>query len=279
MLTINRCPLLGEALQIEKSFCNKSLIIILNFNKLPTVVIVNKEGAMKKIFILLLLTFVFNSLFAGSDSLYVTTTDNSAILWHINTDANCASSFIFDVTVKQDTIIVVEKDTSTRYATCDCKFDIKVTFENLFGDYIVMVYREYIFPTYIKYLVGTTSFSLHNPNLLPYFYIYGVQSGCGGFPGNAVAEKKENQKLYYIANHPNPFNSTTNFNFLLSKKEYILLRIFDILGREVTTIFSGEKNAGEHNLSWNATNSPSGIYFYRMSIGNQYYYGKMNLVK
>lgn len=68
-------------------------------------------------------------------------------------------------------------------------------------------------------------------------------------------------------NYPNPFNPTTTISFSLPSKLFVLLKIFDLIGREVTTIVSGELSAGTHTREWNAANMPSGIYFYRLQAG------------
>jgi flagellar hook assembly protein FlgD len=46
------------------------------------------------------------------------------------------------------------------------------------------------------------------------------------------------------------------------------LKIFDILGREITTLISKELSAGNHEWEWNAANMPSGVYYYRLQAGS-----------
>ena len=66
-------------------------------------------------------------------------------------------------------------------------------------------------------------------------------------------------------NYPNPFNPTTTIRFSLSRREHVTLKVFDVLGREVTILVDGELNPGEHSVVFNATGLPSGEYFYRLS--------------
>ena len=80
-------------------------------------------------------------------------------------------------------------------------------------------------------------------------------------------------------NYPNPFNPVTSIKYSLDKRSYITLRIFDQLGREVETLFSGNREAGEYELSWDASNYPSGVYFYRLTNGEQSAERKMVVVK
>lgn len=65
-------------------------------------------------------------------------------------------------------------------------------------------------------------------------------------------------------NFPNPFNPTTNISFSLSGRSYVSLKIFDLLGRQVSSLVSEELSAGNYSRQWNASNFASGIYFYRL---------------
>jgi hypothetical protein len=64
-------------------------------------------------------------------------------------------------------------------------------------------------------------------------------------------------------NYPNPFNPTTTIQFALPKSSYVILKVFDALAREVTTLVSHELSPGYFTIRWNA-NVPSGVYFYRL---------------
>jgi hypothetical protein len=68
-------------------------------------------------------------------------------------------------------------------------------------------------------------------------------------------------------NYPNPFNPTTEIDFFISKSTFTSLKIYDILGREVSTLLSKELAAGHHSQEWNATNYSSGVYFYTLRSG------------
>jgi L-ascorbate metabolism protein UlaG (beta-lactamase superfamily) len=67
-------------------------------------------------------------------------------------------------------------------------------------------------------------------------------------------------------NYPNPFNPSTRIAFQLAMASYVHLKVFDMIGREVTTLVSEELQAGRHSRQWDATNMPSGVYFYRLSV-------------
>ncbi|MBI3363596.1 MAG: T9SS type A sorting domain-containing protein [Ignavibacteriae bacterium] len=65
-------------------------------------------------------------------------------------------------------------------------------------------------------------------------------------------------------NYPNPFNPSTNFELRISKLEFVTLKVFDVLGREVATLINERRAPGIYNASWNAANMPSGIYLYKL---------------
>ncbi|MEO8514321.1 MAG: carboxypeptidase regulatory-like domain-containing protein [Ignavibacteria bacterium] len=66
-------------------------------------------------------------------------------------------------------------------------------------------------------------------------------------------------------NYPNPFNPQTKIRFELKSSSFAELKIFDILGREVKTLVNENLKAGEYEVSFNAVNMPSGVYFYRLN--------------
>jgi hypothetical protein len=69
-------------------------------------------------------------------------------------------------------------------------------------------------------------------------------------------------------NYPNPFNPTTTIRFSLKTKSFVSLKVYDILGRQVTTLVNEEMSAGNFSRIWNAANISSGIYFYRLQAGS-----------
>jgi len=70
-------------------------------------------------------------------------------------------------------------------------------------------------------------------------------------------------------NYPNPFNPTTRFEVAIPRTAYVTVAIYDVLGRQITTLMSGQQGAGFYTMEWDARdarglNVPTGIYFIRM---------------
>ena len=93
----------------------------------------------------------------------------------------------------------------------------------------------------------------------------------------AVNEEPKNISSYSLSqNYPNPFNPTTKIKYEIpaSKSvegEYIpsvQLKIYDLMGKEVTTLVNEKKKSGNYEVEFNASSLPSGVYFYKLSAGN-----------
>lgn len=70
-------------------------------------------------------------------------------------------------------------------------------------------------------------------------------------------------------NYPNPFNPTTTVSFRLSEECHVLLKVYDILGRDVVVLINEQRPAGNYKINFNASGYPSGIYFFYLSDGNK----------
>lgn len=80
-------------------------------------------------------------------------------------------------------------------------------------------------------------------------------------------------------NYPNPFNPNSTIRFSINERVKVSLKIFDILGREISTLVNEEKAAGRYEVVFNANGLASGIYFYRLQAGNFVQTRKMILLK
>jgi hypothetical protein len=82
---------------------------------------------------------------------------------------------------------------------------------------------------------------------------------------HAVARSEIPSAFTLSQNYPNPFNPSTAISFQLSAFSYVKLAVFDILGREVTTLVDEARTAGDYTVHWNGSGFPSGVYYYRMA--------------
>ncbi len=80
-------------------------------------------------------------------------------------------------------------------------------------------------------------------------------------------------------NYPNPFNPSTKITYSLQNPELVTLRVFDVLGREVSTLVNQYQTAGDHTVSFNASSLASGMYFYKLEAGSFQSIKKMMLLK
>ena len=86
------------------------------------------------------------------------------------------------------------------------------------------------------------------------------------------------------ANYPNPFNGSTVIQYELNSSENISLRIFDVSGKIVKELVSGDTPSGIHHVEWDGTNSSgtkvsSGMYFYSLETETQSSFNKMLYLK
>jgi len=65
-------------------------------------------------------------------------------------------------------------------------------------------------------------------------------------------------------NQPNPFNPTTQITFSLPRDSAVTLTVYNVRGQAVAKLADGPMTAGEHAVTWNAADHPSGLYFYRL---------------
>ncbi|MEO8233507.1 MAG: FG-GAP-like repeat-containing protein [Ignavibacteriota bacterium] len=80
-------------------------------------------------------------------------------------------------------------------------------------------------------------------------------------------------------NYPNPFNPTTSIQYTISSKQFVTLEIYDILGREVSTLINEEKPAGSYEVRFDANGLSSGVYFYSLKVNGVTYSKSMILLK
>jgi aminopeptidase N len=80
-------------------------------------------------------------------------------------------------------------------------------------------------------------------------------------------------------NYPNPFNPSTKIKYQIADAGFVSLRVYDMLGNEVATLVNQDKSIGSYEVDFNASNLPSGIYFYTLNAGEFSQTRKMILLK
>jgi 5'-nucleotidase len=85
-------------------------------------------------------------------------------------------------------------------------------------------------------------------------------------------------------NYPNPFNPETTIPFTLSRNNYVVLEVYDILGRKIRTLVNAQLSAGDYKFTWNSRDDrgqlvASGIYFYRITAGDKRAVKRMTLTR
>jgi len=87
------------------------------------------------------------------------------------------------------------------------------------------------------------------------------------------------QTFVLSQNFPNPFNPTTKIKYFIPKTSLVTIKVYDILGKEVTTLVNEEKSPGNYEVEFNGKSLASGIYFYRLQAGGFVETKKMILLK
>jgi len=109
--------------------------------------------------------------------------------------------------------------------------------------------------------------------------INGILYGDTSLTG--INDEQENQPTEFslFQNFPNPFNPATKIRYTIPSKQFVILKVFDLLGREAATLVNEEKPAGEYEIEFNGSSLSSGIYFYQLKAGNSIFTKRMIYLK
>jgi hypothetical protein len=125
---------------------------------------------------------------------------------------------------------------------------------------------------------------LNAVSLVKYYSEFAQNFYDASFPVS-VPQNKENTSLvefHLSQNYPNPFNPTTSIQYTVSSTQYVTLKVYDVLGKEVATLVNEESatgGAGSYEVDFNGDGLTSGIYFYQLSAGDYVETKKMILLK
>jgi hypothetical protein len=87
------------------------------------------------------------------------------------------------------------------------------------------------------------------------------------------------QRFYVDQNYPNPFNPSTDIQFGVPSKSFVSVKVFNVLGQRVATLVNDVRSAGVYTVNFDAANLSSGVYFYRVQVGNSVETKRMVLMK
>jgi len=139
------------------------------------------------------------------------------------------------------------------------------------------------------YVDQNTAYSSANP---VYYYVkayngtYSSATNIIGTPTSKKSNISDNNmsiekeiEFNLFMNYPNPFNPSTNIIYQLPKKGHVVLKIYNTLGKEVAELINETKEEGTYSVTFNGENLPSGLYFYKIQIGEFVEVKKMLLLK
>lgn len=155
-------------------------------------------------------------------------------------------------------------------------------------------------PTFASYVVNDSNVSATNYTINPGTLVFGTQyywrvfarNGLGRGPNSTTwkftpinitgltnngSEIPNEYNLFQ--NFPNPFNPTTMIKFDIPANSNVKLTVYDVQGRESVSLVNEELSAGRYQVSWNASNLSSGVYYYKLESGNKVFTKKLILLK
>ncbi len=108
--------------------------------------------------------------------------------------------------------------------------------------------------------------------LIRIFYLCGI---------NVWAQNQVDQlnTFHSHQNYPNPFNPSTSIQYAISSRQFVSLKVYDVLGNEIATLINEEKPAGSYEAEFDANGLSSGVYFYKLTAGDFIMAKKMILTK
>jgi arabinoxylan arabinofuranohydrolase len=99
-------------------------------------------------------------------------------------------------------------------------------------------------------------------------------------PTGVIPEDKSSSNSFFLGqNYPNPFNPITSMQYSIGSRQFMSLKVFDVLGNEVAILVNEEKEPGTYKVKFDASNFTSGVYFYRIEAGEYIAVKKLILMK
>jgi hypothetical protein len=139
--------------------------------------------------------------------------------------------------------------------------------------------------TWIQENSGLTDSSITGIAISPQGYVFAATSTRGIFrtvqPTTPVKEPagKLPQSFSLEQNYPNPFNPVTHIQYQLPKESRVTLKVYNILGQLVSILVDEVQSPGNKSVAFDGSRLPSGVYLYKLTVGNAVYARKMILMK
>ena len=108
--------------------------------------------------------------------------------------------------------------------------------------------------------------------------LFGKVYGDTNYVTSVNEDDVTEMKYELYQNYPNPFKPTTSIEYRVTSNEYVSLKVFDILGKEVATLVNERQSAGSYKVNFNARSLSSGIYLYQLKSGNHVSSKKLLLI-
>jgi hypothetical protein len=122
-------------------------------------------------------------------------------------------------------------------------------------------------------------------NFGPWRADYASNPGVAGYPLKLVTTGIYDRNDFVPSsftlyqNYPNPFNPSTTISFDLPSNGFVSLKIYDLLGREITTLINQELSSGKHRINFDGKTLTSGVYLYTLQFNGNIQSRKMILIK
>jgi hypothetical protein len=100
------------------------------------------------------------------------------------------------------------------------------------------------------------------------------------YPSSVINEETKAPNEFALEqNYPNPFNPSTKIYYTIGSNQFVQIKVYDLLGKEVSTLVSEYRDAGSYNVDFDASNLTCGIYLYKLQAGDFVQTKKMLLMK
>jgi hypothetical protein len=148
------------------------------------------------------------------------------------------------------------------------------------------LYSKVILCGFLFLVINTNHvFAQNSPTAPPCPECVDKVSSMMSLNGKSIIDNSQTESIFEgINNYPNPFNPSTNITFNLKESSFVAVKIYDLSGRLVQTLASGQMSAGKQQLLWdtqatNGSSLASGVYLVQLSTPTYQYIHAINLVK